>query len=315
MPIRSSRSSASARPAVSTRRTGQPRKSVCASIASRVVPGISVTSARSVPRSALKSDDLPAFGRPASTSRAPCRMRSAEGAVARRRRDPGPGGLHGRRDPIGRHGAVVLTGEVDLVAQERLQLDQRFPQFGDPLRQPTVQPAEGGPRLGRRRGVDQLAHRLRLDQVQLAVQHRAAGELTRRRVPGSGGVQRREEPGRRQLPSVAGQLDHVLAGVAVRTGKDGVEPAIDRLAVMMERGQRGDPRAVGAEALDYPCDDGEGPQPAHTHDRQGRAAGRCGERRDGVGEHGGNYHFAPAWISGRCGSASRGPTPRRSSSS
>ena len=76
------RSGASQSPAVSTRRIGHPRKSVCASTASRVVPGSSVTSARSVPRSALNSDDLPAFGRPARTSSAPSRSRSAAGADA-----------------------------------------------------------------------------------------------------------------------------------------------------------------------------------------------------------------------------------------
>src|SRR5438445_10137798 len=36
-------------------------------ISSRVVPGSSVTMARSVPSSALKSEDLPALGRPAIT--------------------------------------------------------------------------------------------------------------------------------------------------------------------------------------------------------------------------------------------------------
>ncbi len=54
-----------------------------ASRASRVVPAISVTIARSLPSSALKSDDFPAFGRPASTVSAPSRSSSPSGAVAR----------------------------------------------------------------------------------------------------------------------------------------------------------------------------------------------------------------------------------------
>ena len=84
MPMRSMRSSLSRSPAVSTSRNGNPSITACASIASRVVPGISVTIARSVPSSALKSEDLPALGRPAMTSSAPSRSRSPSGAVFRR---------------------------------------------------------------------------------------------------------------------------------------------------------------------------------------------------------------------------------------
>ena len=43
------------------------------SITSRVVPGISVTMARSSRRSALRRLDFPTFGRPAMTTRAPSR--------------------------------------------------------------------------------------------------------------------------------------------------------------------------------------------------------------------------------------------------
>ena len=51
-------------PAVSTSRTVRPSHSSVVSIASRVVPGTSLTMTRSSPRSALSSDDLPTFGRP-----------------------------------------------------------------------------------------------------------------------------------------------------------------------------------------------------------------------------------------------------------
>src|SRR2546426_4954491 len=68
-------------PAVSTSRNGNPSITAPASMASRVVPGTSVTIARSRPRSALKSDDFPALGRPAMTSSAPSRNRSPSAAV------------------------------------------------------------------------------------------------------------------------------------------------------------------------------------------------------------------------------------------
>ena len=69
----SSRSRAAARrrmPAVSTSTTGSPSKLRTVSTGSRVVPGISLTSARSSPSRALSSDDLPTFGRPMIASRA-----------------------------------------------------------------------------------------------------------------------------------------------------------------------------------------------------------------------------------------------------
>ena len=55
-------------------------------MASRVVPGASVTIARSVPRSALNNEDFPALGRPAITASAPSRNRSPSAAVRDNRR-------------------------------------------------------------------------------------------------------------------------------------------------------------------------------------------------------------------------------------
>ena len=82
IPSFSTRSVLSRSPAVSTRRNGKPSTTACASMASRVVPGISVTIARSLPSSALNREDFPALGGPAITSRAPSRSRSPSGAVA-----------------------------------------------------------------------------------------------------------------------------------------------------------------------------------------------------------------------------------------
>ena len=53
-------------PAVSTNRIGPVCVSTIVSIASRVVPGRSWTTARSSPISRLNSVDLPTFGRPTS---------------------------------------------------------------------------------------------------------------------------------------------------------------------------------------------------------------------------------------------------------
>src|SRR5439155_831077 len=56
-------------PAVSMSTTGTPSNESSVSMGSRVVPGVGLTSARSSPRRALSSDDLPTLGRPMIASR------------------------------------------------------------------------------------------------------------------------------------------------------------------------------------------------------------------------------------------------------
>ena len=103
IPNRSTRSSLSRRPAVSTSRNGKPSIAAYASIASRVVPGTSVTIARSRPSRALNSDDLPALGGPAMTSSAPSRNRSPSGAVR---------SSSATRSRATRHAAVTRSGRT-----------------------------------------------------------------------------------------------------------------------------------------------------------------------------------------------------------
>ena len=74
IPICSTSSETSARiPAVSRRRSDAPFIFIYSSIVSRVVPGISVTIARSERESALRSEDLPTFGFPTITVCIPSR--------------------------------------------------------------------------------------------------------------------------------------------------------------------------------------------------------------------------------------------------
>jgi hypothetical protein len=68
MPIFSTSSSVSRRPAVSMMCSGIPSIWMVERRASRVVPAIGVTMARSSPASRLSSEDLPTFGWPASTT-------------------------------------------------------------------------------------------------------------------------------------------------------------------------------------------------------------------------------------------------------
>ena len=80
-PSRSTTSTVSRRPAVSSRRTGMPRTLTNSSSTSRVVPGIGVTIARSAFASAFMRLDLPTLGRPTSTAVTPSRTMRPSSAV------------------------------------------------------------------------------------------------------------------------------------------------------------------------------------------------------------------------------------------
>ena len=72
-PSFSTGSSVFRRPAVSMSRRGTPPSSHRSSTVSRVVPGMSVTMARSQPSIALSREDLPALGRPTIAQGTPSR--------------------------------------------------------------------------------------------------------------------------------------------------------------------------------------------------------------------------------------------------
>ncbi|MNH21426.1 hypothetical protein D3C79_812340 [compost metagenome] len=76
MPICSTLSWVSRRPAVSMMCSGMPSRWMCSRSTSRVVPAISVTMADSRPARALSRLDLPALGRPAITTFMPSRSRA-----------------------------------------------------------------------------------------------------------------------------------------------------------------------------------------------------------------------------------------------
>ena len=71
-------------------------------------------------------------------------------------------------------------------------------------------------------GRDQVHHRLGLGQAELAVEEGAAGVLPRAGRDGAGGEAGFDQAAGHRVPAVAGQLDCILAGVAVgRAEKEG----------------------------------------------------------------------------------------------
>ncbi len=147
------RSPESRSPAVSTRRNGKPSITACASMASRVVPGISVTIARSVPSSALKSDDLPALGRPAITSSAPSRSRSPSGAVFSRSATRPRTTSHAPRTRCGATGPSSSSGKSMSYAMSASSSRISLRSAGTPRARPPARSTRRGWRFrpGRRR--------------------------------------------------------------------------------------------------------------------------------------------------------------------
>mmetsp|Transcript_15657 Transcript_15657/g.52763 ORF Transcript_15657/g.52763 Transcript_15657/m.52763 type:complete len:335 (+) Transcript_15657:361-1365(+) len=74
--VRAASSAFSRRPAVSKSSTGSPPNFMATSTTSRVVPASAETMAASRPARALRTEDLPAFGAPARTTRTPSRTAS-----------------------------------------------------------------------------------------------------------------------------------------------------------------------------------------------------------------------------------------------
>ena len=148
---------------------------------SRVVPGIGVTIASSAPANALSSELLPTFGCPASTtvmpsrSNAPWRARASTASTA----------SGDRSQAAARVGLLeevdLLLGEVERGLDQHAQLDQLVAQRVDLLRE------RAGERAARRArgrfgaGLDQVADRFGLRQVELAVEKGPLGELARLR--------------------------------------------------------------------------------------------------------------------------------------
>ena len=168
MPSCSTSSSASRRPAVSTSSRGMPSREIRSVTRSRVVPGVAVTMARSRSTRRLKSELLPALGRPTMASVSPSwtmRPRANEASSA------ASGGVKfadAARDLGLRRHVNVVFGKVDARFEQRDQLHQRLLHRLHAPAERAAHLAGGLPRLRQRLRFDQVAHRLGLGQIELA---------------------------------------------------------------------------------------------------------------------------------------------------
>ena len=212
--------------------------------------------------------------------------------------------------PLGPHRALVFLGEIDLVGEQRLELEDLAPQRVEPLGEPAVELLQGAPPLRRRPGVDQIRRRLRLQQVHLPVQHGAARELTRFRRPGAGDGERGHRLRRHEQSAVGRELDEIFAGVGVGTWKAHREHLIDGLArggVVELRAEQA-ARRVGVERRQAARGDRERAAPRQPDQGEGGAPGGRGEGDDGIGQHPPSPPFARSSSPARGAGASPGST-------
>ena len=204
---------------------------------------------------------------------------------------PGGGSARGRHrpaDPVEPfHEQVLgqvrdfLVRKVENPLDEGPDLDELRDRRVDPLGERAVQRTPGQPgRLVRGR-VDEVRDRLGLDEIELAVEERAFGELARPGRAGAEGEDPVRHPVEDHRPAVALKLQGVLAGVGTRGRKPEGEPGVEGLPVVGEKPGRGrDPglREPARHRLRHLA----GARAAHPHDPDPAPARRGGDGGDGV---------------------------------
>ena len=142
---------------------------------SRVVPGISVTMARSCSSSAVEQAALADIGPAHDGERKPVLHQAAVLEAGGQRADAVQHRVEAAQDfGIGRHADIVL-GEIDAGFEQRDQFQQLLLQRRDAARNRAAGLLRGDPRLVERGGFDQVAHGFGLGQIDAAVAGRRAG--------------------------------------------------------------------------------------------------------------------------------------------
>jgi hypothetical protein len=182
----------------------------------------------------------------------------------------------------GGDGRLVLFGEVDGVDDQRLGADDGLAQLFHAAGEAALHLVDGGAVQGAGAAVDQVQHRFGLEQVQLAVEVGAAGELPRLRGAAAGRDERVQYQLRCQRAAVRGDLHRVLARVAARGGEPGDEPPVQQLSRvrMPQRRQSLHPRRPQRrrDAQHHLARR----RPRHAQQGHRTASRRRGDRGDGV---------------------------------
>jgi hypothetical protein len=240
MPIFSTTSSLSRRPAVSITCSGTPSTWMVWLTTSRVVPGTGVTMASSAPASALSSELLPAFGWPAITtlmpsrSSAPWRARCITPASVACSRSSWPCASAFCRK------SISSSGKVQRGLDQHAQLDQGIAQLVDLARERAGQRAlalrAAASVLASMRSAIASACARSILSFRKARCVNSPGSATRR-CRGTGLQAARQQQLQHHRAAVRLQLQHVLAGVRVRRGEVDRQALVDGLPSARAKGR------------------------------------------------------------------------------
>ncbi len=162
---------------------GTPSRSKDSDNVSRVVPGVSVTIARSNPSRRFSRLDLPTFGRPASTSVTPSfRMAPCVAVPINATRSPTNRWRRSSTRPSARK-STSSSGKSIAPSTIHAQVEHVLGQRAHAVRERAGKRTQRTPRGCCRPARDQIGYCLRLSEVHLAVQKCSLGELARAREP------------------------------------------------------------------------------------------------------------------------------------
>ena len=202
---------------------------------SRVVPGNRRDDGRVVAGQAIEQAGLAGVG--------PARQHHGE-PVAQQPTLPGGGG---HRVEVTAHGGQALgelrVGEkIDFLLRKidggldiGAQLDQRIGEALHHAGELALQRAHGGARRLARAGIDEIGDGFGLRQIDLVVVKGALGEFTGPRAPRAELQAARDQRFEDDRAAMALQLEHVLAGVGMRAGKEQREADVDGLRRLASR--------------------------------------------------------------------------------
>ena len=183
---------------------------------------------------------------------------------------------------------VALVGKVERRLETRADLEQRRVDLADARRQGSLELIERRARLERRHRVDEILHRLRLDQIHAPAQVGAKRELARLGQPRPRLDCRFHDRVQEDGTPVCADLEHVFAGVRVRGGEEREHGAIDSRRIRRDANECRAPRLQRSSALRNAVSDPQRARSADANHPDPAAPRRSRDGDDGVigGKHG-----------------------------
>ena len=175
----------------------------------------------------------------------------------------------------------LLLGKVDGRFDEHAQFGQRRDRGMHPVGEHALQRLHGAARRLFGAGLDQIGDGLGLGQIDLVVEEGPLRELAGPRRAGAVTQHRLQDPIEYHRPTMALQLQHVLAGEGMGVFEEQGNALVEHLAVLVPKGQELGP-AGRRHVPEHHLGDAARLRPRHTHDPYATPTGRRGDGGNGV---------------------------------